>query len=279
LIGSILVSGNFSQTNNCGITVSVGANCAIQVQFTPTATGVLTGNVSISDNAAGSPQVISLSGTGVSPVTLSPASFSFANTAVGYTAAAMTLTLTNNQSAAISLRMSFGGNNRGDFAIISGGTCGSSLGAKSKCTVLLTFTPSAASARSATLTLTDSPDPSSPYSIALSGTGLAPVAISSSSLAFGTISLDSTSSAKTSSVTNNQPVSISLNRGLSGTNSRDFAITRAGTCGSSLAAKSQCSYSITFTPTATGPRAATLVIRASPDPNSPHQVALSGTGR
>jgi hypothetical protein len=61
--------GDFSQTNTCASGVAVGANCSISVTFTPTATGARSASVSIADNASGSPQTISLSGTGVQPST------------------------------------------------------------------------------------------------------------------------------------------------------------------------------------------------------------------
>jgi hypothetical protein len=61
--------GDFAQTNICGSTVAMGANCTINATFTPTAAGSRNASVSISDNASGSPQTISLSGTGVLPPT------------------------------------------------------------------------------------------------------------------------------------------------------------------------------------------------------------------
>jgi hypothetical protein len=59
-------SGDFSQTNTCGSSVVAGANCSINVTFTPTAAGTRSASVSIADNASGSPQTISLSATGLS---------------------------------------------------------------------------------------------------------------------------------------------------------------------------------------------------------------------
>jgi len=41
-----------------------GGNCIITVTFTPTKTGTRTGAVTITDNAANSPQSVALSGTG-----------------------------------------------------------------------------------------------------------------------------------------------------------------------------------------------------------------------
>ena len=57
-------AGDFSQTNTCGTTVVVGASCTINVTFTPAASGARTAILNIFDNAAGSPQMISLTGTG-----------------------------------------------------------------------------------------------------------------------------------------------------------------------------------------------------------------------
>jgi hypothetical protein len=44
--------------------LAAGATCEIKVSFTPKATGPLTGDVNFTDNAAGSPQSVGLSGTG-----------------------------------------------------------------------------------------------------------------------------------------------------------------------------------------------------------------------
>jgi len=60
---------DFAQTSTCGTSVAAGANCPINVTFTPTATGTRNASISITDNAAGSPQSISLTGTGVPPAT------------------------------------------------------------------------------------------------------------------------------------------------------------------------------------------------------------------
>ena len=65
-ITSISTTGDFAQTNNCGTSLGAGANCAIQVTFTPTQSGARAGTLRVSDNAAGSPQTVSLTGTGQS---------------------------------------------------------------------------------------------------------------------------------------------------------------------------------------------------------------------
>lgn len=65
-ITSINASGDFTQTNTCGNSVSPATNCMISVTFSPTVTGNRVGTISITDNATGSPQSIPLSGTGSS---------------------------------------------------------------------------------------------------------------------------------------------------------------------------------------------------------------------
>src|SRR5207253_2740457 len=55
-ISGIATSGNYAQTNNCGTSLGVGSSCTINVTFTPTVAGSRTGTLSVTDNAAGSPQ-------------------------------------------------------------------------------------------------------------------------------------------------------------------------------------------------------------------------------
>ena len=61
-VKSILTAGDFSQTNTCGSSVPSGINCAITVKFNPTSAGPLSGAATISDNAPGGKQSISLTG-------------------------------------------------------------------------------------------------------------------------------------------------------------------------------------------------------------------------
>ncbi len=63
-IDTILASGDFAATDDCGTSVATGAGCTISVTLTPTVTGARTGEVTITSNAPDSPQTIVLSGTG-----------------------------------------------------------------------------------------------------------------------------------------------------------------------------------------------------------------------
>ena len=64
-ISNIGISGDFSQSNNCPATLDIFKGCMITVTFTPTTTGTRTGALTIADDAAGNPQTLSLTGTGV----------------------------------------------------------------------------------------------------------------------------------------------------------------------------------------------------------------------
>jgi hypothetical protein len=64
-ITSITASANFGQTNTCVSALASGASCTINVTFTPNASGNLNGTISVTDDASGSPQIVSLSGTGI----------------------------------------------------------------------------------------------------------------------------------------------------------------------------------------------------------------------
>jgi hypothetical protein len=63
-ISNVSVTGDFAETNNCGVSLGASISCQISVTFTPTTTGTRTGTLSISDSASGSPQTVSVTGTG-----------------------------------------------------------------------------------------------------------------------------------------------------------------------------------------------------------------------
>ncbi|MFZ0799485.1 MAG: LamG-like jellyroll fold domain-containing protein [Terriglobales bacterium] len=64
-IASISTTGDFAQTNRCPSSLNPGQKCVIQLTFTPTAEGTLTGALSVTDNRPnGLPQQVKLTGTG-----------------------------------------------------------------------------------------------------------------------------------------------------------------------------------------------------------------------
>ena len=165
---SISGSAAFSEVDTCGSSIPAGGHCTITVTFAPTTAGKQTATVNIVDSAGNSPQTISLSGTGLQPVSLNPTALNFGAQIVGTTSAPKNILVTNHEKVTVSFTsIAVTGINLSDFAetdnctsLLPGGTC----------TVSVTFAPSAKGTRSATLTLTDTAT-NSPQTAKLSGTG------------------------------------------------------------------------------------------------------------
>jgi hypothetical protein len=175
-ITSIAINGtnptDFSQSNTCGTSVAAGASCTISVTFTPQGAGARSAAVSVTDNAAGSPHSAALSGTGVglAQVSLTPATLSFGNQKLKTHSSAQTITLSNTGTAVLSITsIAFTGTNAADFS--QKNACGTSVAAGATCTISIKFTPQAAGARSASLSITDNAA-GSPHTATLSGTGV-----------------------------------------------------------------------------------------------------------
>ena len=273
-ITSIVASGDYAQTNTCGSSVAAGANCQMDVTFTPTGTGTRAGAVTITDNASDSPQTVNLSGTGVAAaapvVSLSTTSLVFADQEVSTTSAPQAVTLSNTGTGPLAITSIVAS---GDYAQTN--TCGSSVAAGANCQMDVTFTPTGTGTRAGAVTITDNAS-DSPQTVNLSGTGVAAaapvVSLSTTSLVFADQEVSTTSApqAVTLSNTGTGPLAIT-----SIVASGDYAQTN--TCGSSVAAGANCQMDVTFTPTGTGTRAGAVTI-ADNASDSPQVVSLSGTG-
>lgn len=169
-IASITASGSFSQTNNCGASLAPGAHCTVNVAFSPTATGLESGAVTITDSTKISPVAVPLNGAGVNGPFLTPfpgrVNFAPQNLNTKSNPAAVTLVNTGNASLNIS-GISIAGADSSDFA--QNNTCGSSLVVGGNCNVKVTFTPAAGGFRTASLQVNDTA-PGSPQTVALLGT-------------------------------------------------------------------------------------------------------------
>jgi Abnormal spindle-like microcephaly-assoc'd, ASPM-SPD-2-Hydin/Beta-propeller repeat len=159
--------GDFSIQNNCATVSPAGGSCAIDVTYTPAAIGSSTATLTITDNSAGSPHTLALTGTGAIPaLNVAPTTVSFGNQAVGVPSpTTQNVTLTN--PGPLPLQIVHIGTS-GDFSETN--NCGTSINPGSNCVVALTFTPTATGNRTGALTITDNA-PDSPQSAALSGTG------------------------------------------------------------------------------------------------------------
>ncbi len=218
-------AGDFAQTSNCGGSVAAGSNCTITVKFTPSAAGSRSASLTVSDNAGSSPQTISLSGTGLQPVvSLSPGSLTFAQQSTGSTSTAQSVTLSDTGNTSLTLSsIGLSGANAADFAQTN--DCGSGVGVSGSCTIMVTFAPSAAGSRSASLLISDNAG-GSPQTVSLNGTGVTPattISLSAASLAFGQENMAATTVPQSVTLTNTGKVTLSIsNITFAGANPGDF---------------------------------------------------------
>ena len=100
---------------------------------------------------------------------LAPATIAFGTQTVGGTSSAQSVTLKNRGTSAITIKtVTFSGPQSADFHQTN--TCGTSLAATATCSVSITFSPSAAGSRTASLLIVDDAF-NTPQTAALSGTG------------------------------------------------------------------------------------------------------------
>ena len=173
-ISGISISGgnaaaDFTSGGTCPVspnTLAAEKSCNVTVTFTPSAIGNRISTLTVTSDSPSSPQSIALAGVGIAPVTVLPASLTLVTTFVGSTSAAKTVTLTNHLNTTLSLSSV---STSGDFAV-EGNTCGSIVAAATKCSIAVTFSPTAIGARTGSLTISYVGF-ESPIVIALNGTG------------------------------------------------------------------------------------------------------------
>lgn len=254
-------ASNFATgTTTCGASLDAGANCTVQVTFTPSASGAAQGTLTITSSTQQVKAVtVPLNGTGASVAGLSatPPTLTFAAIALGQTSAAQTVTVTNNggsPAAGLSLGVT------GPFALAQN-SCGSSLAGGASCTTGVVFAPMQTGALSGALTVT-STSMTTPATVALNGIGglTGALQMQPAQVSFPTTGVGTTSSPITVTLTNTS-TAVSLDK-LVLTASSQFNVTST-TCGSSLAAGASCTAALTFAPASVGAQTGTLTITSS----------------
>jgi hypothetical protein len=272
--------------STCTNPLPAGASCTNSIEFKPTVSGALTATLSYPDNATGSPQTVTLTGTGTSStgptLSITPGTLTFASTAIGATTAAQLVTIKNTGTTPVtfSASSSISGSGASSF-IKTASTCTNPLPAGASCTNSIEFKPTAAGALTATLSYPDNAT-GSPQTVPLTGTGTSSsgptLSITPGTLTFASTAIGATTAAQLITITNtgSTPVTFSASSSISGSGAGSF-IKTASTCTNPLPAGASCTNSIEFKPTAAG--ALTAVI-SYPDnaTGSPQKVTLNGTG-
>jgi hypothetical protein len=268
-LSNIAASGGFGETNTCPPQIAVGSSCTVDVTFTPTVTGQVNGSLTVTDDSgnAGTTQTVALTGVGTGPVaTVTPTSLTFSSQPVATTSAAQSVSLQNTGTGSMSISSI-----SASASFTQSNNCGSGIAAGGSCTIMVAFAPTVMGTTSGTLTISDN---AGTQTVSLSGTGSAPVTLSTSSLNFGRVTVGKTSTALTVTVTNLQAATLSFS---SIKTSGPFAIA-SNTCGGSIAGGAKCAVGVTFKPTVKGTATGALTFSDNAV-NSPQIVTLSGSGR
>ncbi len=275
-------SGDFTKSSDTcgGAAILPNSTCTIEIKFTPSAVGSRSATLSIADNAAGSPQTVSLSGTGAEPsVGLSSAVLSFAAQQLNTPSAPQTETITNSGNSNLTIStVTLGGANAASFTKTADTCTGSTVTPNNTCSVSIAFAPLVGGSFAAILTFADNA-PTSPQVVTLSGVGDAPVAtLSSATLTFSDQRLTTTSAPMPVTVTNTGVENLLIATAtIGGANAADFAKS-ADTCtGATVTPNNVCTVSLTFTPAATGSRSASMSFSDNTS-TSPQVVSITGMG-
>lgn len=147
-VNAISVTGanasEFGELDDCAVptVLAPSHSCSISILFTPADSGPRQAQLTVADNAPGSPQSVTLTGTGngapppAPAITFVPGTMNFPATNKTTSSAPSSVTVTNSGNAPLTISsVLLGGNNPGDFSAPSTNCIGASVAAGNSCTV------------------------------------------------------------------------------------------------------------------------------------------------
>ncbi len=281
------------------------------VTFTPGTAGTYVYRLTVSDGAAtdtGDVTVVvgaaipimnvkgndtSISSGDTTPSTSDHTDFSTAQ--LSTTTVARTFTIENNGSATLNLsgspRIAISGTHSADFAVTT--NAAATVAASSTTTFVITFTPGALGTRTASVSITNDSS-TNPYTFSIQGTGVNPPEISVSGNSTAIASGDTTpseddhtifadtnyivgTSSRTYTISNTGTGDLAVTGVMiSGTHSSDFSVTTSPS--STVAGGSTTTFVVTFDPSESGTRSATVTIANNDSDESSYTFSIEGDG-
>jgi hypothetical protein len=214
--------------------------------------------------------------TGIPTLMASPNSVTMPGQAVNSTTAPLAVSIANGGTGALTVSaVALGGPNAADFAIANNGCMGASVAPGGSCPVQLTFTPTAAGARNAVLTISSNAPQAPP--VTLSGTGqVSDIGLGATALNFGDQKVATQSPAQTITINNKGSAPMKMGQTTAaGANASDFMLTD-GCKGNTVAPGAGCSIGVVFVPGASGARSGKLTV--ANDAGGSQNVTLAGNG-
>ncbi len=274
-------------TGDCTTTTTLagGASCTIHVRFTAPGAGLQTATLGASATVGGTAPPLSLSGNGQRPAALSGTTTNnFGTVVVGATSGAFTWTISNAGDAATGIPALTNGNQ--PELIVGANNCTVAIPGGGQCTISVSFRPSAAGARSGTLSLTASPGGTVTLTASATGqtaAGLVLAPAVGSSTSFGNVLVGSTATQAYVLTNAGQQATTAVTVSLTTAATSGFVLAApiAGDCPSTpapLAGGASCTIHVQFTAPGAGLQTATLGASASVGGTAPG-LSLSGNGQ
>jgi hypothetical protein len=213
----------------------------------------------------------------LSTLSVSKTALSFGNEPLNSASAPMPVTVTNTGVVPLSIT-NISLSNTSPHPFSQTNNCGSAVAVNASCTINVVFNPGALGAAAATLSIATGASTGT-QTVALSGAGTAAgtapsYTVSTTTLAFGSQTVNSASAPMPVTVTNTGVVALPIpSITLSSTSPQPYSQTN--TCGTSVAVGGSCTINVVFNPASPGAASATLAINAG---TTASNVSLSGTG-
>ncbi|MFT5140809.1 MAG: hypothetical protein ACI9CB_002474 [Rhodothermales bacterium] len=263
-------------SENCvGKTLASGSTCQILVGFIPGRDGGISSAIEINSNASTSPDNVIVSGTGIGSAAelLSPTELHFGPQPLGTPTAPSVVTVTNSGSANLNIASLSSDNT--EYVIVSDECTGQSIAPSGTCQFSVQFNASFLGIQIGHITITSDAS-TSPDHVALTGTGIAPsVLLSSTNINFGPLPVGVPSTPQTISATNTSSAPLSISS--IDSDNAEFSFS-ADTCSSqTLAAGAQCTFDVNFTATSDGAQSALLQFISNAG-TSPDKISVTGSG-
>ncbi len=304
-------AGDFSVTSNPATSVAIGGSTTFQVTFSPSASGVRNATVNIvNDDSNENPYNFAIRGTGTATApeinlvgngndildgdtTPIPTDHTdFGSTLVSSGTVVRTFTIENSGTAALTVSTpTISGANAGNFSVTGNPAASVAIGGST--TFQVTFDPSASGVLNATVNIVNNDGNENPYNFAIRGTGTAPEInltgngndIADGDVApnttdhtdFGNATVAGGTVVRTFTIQNTGAVTLTVSPPtISGTHAADFTVTTdpAG----SVAIGGSTTFQVTFDPSASGARNATVNIVNDDSNENPYNFAIRGTG-
>ena len=275
---SIAVTAGFTETDDCPSTLNSAQTCTVTVYFSPTSSGIINGQLTITYAGYFGPNtIVNLTGTATG-LSIAPSPLSFGSQTLS-TPASKTVTVTGNTTYSGSPSLT---GDTTDYTIASN-TCTGHI--TTSCAIGVQFDPTTLGLHNATLVIHDN-DPTSPQLVAVNGTGCTACALETftpSSINFGSQGKGVSSAATKVTFMNNGATSLTITKPVATTgfkvNTTGLTAPICSTSASTVVASGgSCSFNVVFDPTVTGSATGTVKTTFPPDADSNTSLTLNVSG-